>query len=163
MRTFIPIVLAIFISCIQCICPGAMNVFQLNGMCCTLACFEAFSAQNGGDVTQGSVILNYPDYCQGTQPIPGYVLTANYVALAALIGVHCEPINPQPILPYPQYPQRAILIGAGNFNGNEHSLLWVRALSGNRGLAMDPSAKNYFRFKMEDLNNWQCSFWMLSV
>jgi len=132
-------------------------------MSCTLACFEAFSAQNGGAVTQRDIILRYPNYCQGTEPTPGYVLIKDYVALASAIGIQCEPINPQSILPLPHYPKRAILIGAGNYNGNEHSLLWVRALSGDRGLAMDPTAKNYIRFNMKDLKKWQCSFWMLSV
>lgn len=67
---------------------------QLTGKSCTLACFEAFSEQNGGAVTQRDVILRYPNYCRGAEPTLGYVLVEDYVALASLIGIQCEPVNP---------------------------------------------------------------------
>jgi len=131
-------------------------------MSCTLACFEAFSAQTGGNWTQRDIILTFPHLCQGNQPVPGYVQTADYATLANVLGFHCEPIDPHP-LPLPHHPTRAILIGAGNFNGAQHSLLWIRALPGDRGLALDPNPNviRPMRFNLGDLNHWICQFWML--
>jgi hypothetical protein len=142
-----------------------MNVTQLTPMSCTLACFEAFSAQNGGSVTQRDIILGYPHYCQGNEPQPGYVLIQDYTAVAALFGIPCQPINPHPLLLLPHHPRRAILIGAGNYHGHQHSLLWIRALSLDRGLAMNPNETitKYLKFNLQDLNQWDCLFWKLEA
>ena len=141
-----------------------MNITQLTEMSCTLACFEAFSAQNGGTVTQREIILQYPGYCQGDQPQPGYLLTQDYTAVAAFFGIRCEAISPYPLL-LPHYPERAILIGAGNFHGHEHSILWVRALPGDRGIAINPNThiSDYMRFNLGDLRHWHSSFWKLEA
>jgi hypothetical protein len=151
-------------------------------MSCTLACFEAFLEQNGRHITQRDIILQHPQYCQGEQQIPGWVSVDNYAALASLLGFQCTPLNPIPALRLPHYPNEAVLIGAGNFNG-QHSLLLIRALPGNRGIAIDPDpklnpnptidrglkiypvreARNYLRFDLIQLSGWSCSFWLLHV
>jgi hypothetical protein len=134
-------------------------------MSCTLACFEAFLAQNGRRITQRDIILQHPQYCQGAQLPPGWILINDYATLASLLGFQCTPLNPKPVLQLPHYPDKAVLVGAGNFNGGEHSLLWMRALPGDRGLAInpDPNSRNYMRFDLADFNDLQCSFWMLQV
>jgi hypothetical protein len=141
-----------------------MKVPQITRMSCTLACFESFSAQNGGTWTQRAIISNFPALCQGNQPEPGYVLTEGYVELAGLLGIHCEPI-PNPPLPLPRYPTQAILIGAGNFEGSQHSLLWIRALPGDRGIAMNPNpaVTHYRRFRIQQLAEWESFCWLLRV
>jgi hypothetical protein len=141
-----------------------VKVSQLTGMSCTLACFESFSAQNGGDWTQRAIISTFPDLCQGQERIPGYVLAKDYVELALHIGIQCEPIH-HGLLPLPYFPTQAILIGAGNYYDRQHSLLWIRALPGDWGLAMDPdpNARNYLRFQLQQLWPWQASCWRLRV
>ena len=141
-----------------------MKVPQITGMSCTLACFEAFSAQNDGIWTQRAIMLAFPDLCQGKEKVPGYVLTEDYVKLASLIGIYCKPIPSLP-LPAPHYPRQSILIGAGDYHGGEHSLLWIRPLPQERGLAMDPNpeVRNYVRFKLDQLKQWKSFCWLLRI
>lgn len=140
----------------------AAQVVQINGLSCTLACIEAFLANNGILRTQADIIRDLPLHCSVASRSPGYVLITDYVQLCADLGILCQPL-PTVYPSHVKYPKEAVLIGAVDYSGGQHSLLWFNNLPGDQGAFLDPSNGQILQRPLSDMYSWKSAFWGLSL
>ena len=136
-----------------------MIVRQLWPASCTLACFEAFLAQNGIYITQTRMKVLRPDLCGDLKDKNRCVYTHHYQEIGDVFGFTCSEIVGSEFL-FPCYPASAMLMGA--VTGNPHSLLWIYLNKANGvGFAMNPAADHYHRFHMSKINHYK--LWHLKM
>jgi hypothetical protein len=137
-----------------------VKVPQLTQASCTLACFEAFLAQNRICITQSWMKVRRPDICGDLDHEYTCVQTDHYSEVGQAFGFTCSEITSEHFL-FPCYPISAILMGTV-FCGTPHSLLWTYINKSNGvGFAMNPVASHYFRFPMPKINEYK--LWYLRI
>jgi len=140
-----------------------MIIQQLSPASCTLACFEAFLAQNGISITQRRMKKMRPDICGNLNDVNRCVYTQHYSEIGHAFGFTCSEIVDGYVL-FPCYPASAILLGTDAVTGTAHSLLWTYFNKANGvGFAMNPADNHYLRFHVSKLNEWKCKIWHLQM
>ena len=141
-----------------------MMIRQLSPASCTLACFEAFLAQNGISITQRRMKKMRPDICGNLNDVGRCVYTHHYSKVGEAFGFTCSEVT-GPYVPFPSYPTSAILMGTDVLYGTPHSLLWIYINKSNGvGFAMNPAAaEHYFRFHLSKIDEWKCKLWRLRI
>ena len=137
-----------------------MMVRQLWPASCTLACFEAFLAQNGICITQRRMKMTRPDIRGDLNDENRCLYTHHYQEIGDAFGFTCSEIVGSDFL-FPCYPASAILMGT-NIAGTPHSLLWTYLNKANGvGFAMNPADDHYHRVHMSKINEYK--LWHLKM
>ena len=140
-----------------------MIIRQLWPASCTLACFEAFLAQNGICITQRLMKVLRPNLCGDLNDENRCVYTHDYSEIGDAFGFTCSEVVDFHVL-FPSYPASAILMGTDALTGTPHSLLWTYLNNANGvGFAMNPANDHYLRFHLSKLNEWRCKLWRLEI
>jgi hypothetical protein len=140
-----------------------MIIRQLSQASCTLACFEAFLAQNGICITQRRMKVTRPDICGDLNDENRCVYTHHYAEIGHAFGFTCSEIVDS-YVPFPSYPGSAILMGTDALTRTPHSLLWTYFNKADGvGFAMNPEDRHYLRFHLSKLNEWKCKLWHLQI
>jgi len=138
-----------------------MVIRQLWPASCTLACFEAFLAQNDIYITQRRMKVMRPDLCGDLKDENRCVYTHHYQEIGDVFGFTCSEIVGSDFL-FPCYPASAMLTGTNTLTGTPHSLLWTYLNKANGvGFAMNPADKHYHRFHMSKINEYK--LWHLKI
>jgi hypothetical protein len=137
-----------------------MIIRQLWPASCTLACFEAFLAQNGIYITQRRMKVMRPDLCGDLKDENRCVYAHHYQGIGDVFGFTCFEIAGPEFL-FPCYPASAMLMGTV-MAGTPHSLLWTYLNKANGvGFAMNPAGGHYHRFHMSKINEYK--LWHLKM